>query len=129
MAASRAGTSALRTCKPSVFKDPLEIKNTGKLTDVFTPCRYRPDKVSLVPGTIGNATASTVPLIDWEGNVELRYAYTLVASLVSTFRTRIWLSCVASTLAALTPSTLHGKRRASRSQQPGRPPQARVSTP
>ena len=85
MAASRAGTSALRTCKPSVFKDPLEIKNTGKLTDVFTPCRYRPDKVSLVPGTIGNATASTIPLIDWEGNVELRYAYTLVASLVSTF--------------------------------------------
>ncbi|KAM5538530.1 hypothetical protein V8D89_007863 [Ganoderma adspersum] len=34
---------------------------------------YRPDKVSLVPGTIGNATASTVPLVDWDGNVELSF--------------------------------------------------------
>ncbi|TBU63093.1 DNase I-like protein [Dichomitus squalens] len=34
---------------------------------------YRPEQVSLVPGSIGNATLSTVPLVDWEGNVELSY--------------------------------------------------------
>ncbi|PIL29766.1 hypothetical protein GSI_07971 [Ganoderma sinense ZZ0214-1] len=34
---------------------------------------YRPDKVSLLPGTIGDATASTVPVIDSEGNLELSF--------------------------------------------------------
>ncbi|TBU49836.1 DNase I-like protein [Dichomitus squalens] len=34
---------------------------------------YRPEKVSLVPGSIGNATLPTVPLLDREDNVELSY--------------------------------------------------------
>ncbi|KAI1797347.1 DNase I-like protein [Ganoderma leucocontextum] len=34
---------------------------------------YRPEKISLVPGTAGNATLSTVAVIDWEGNLELTF--------------------------------------------------------
>ncbi|CDO77391.1 hypothetical protein BN946_scf184835.g13 [Trametes cinnabarina] len=46
---------------------------------------WRPERVSLIPGTIGNATLATQPVVDEEGVVELRYAWpsqTFVRSLL-----------------------------------------------
>lgn len=51
-----------------------------KLTEY---CRYRPEKISLVPGSrIGNATEATEAVIDKEGRLTLRYVFRPHASIV-----------------------------------------------
>ncbi|KAL7279037.1 hypothetical protein ACG7TL_006871 [Trametes sanguinea] len=54
--------------------DPEDNKDGGAPGgNIRVAYLWRPERVSLVPGTAGNATLSTQPVMDEDGNVELSY--------------------------------------------------------
>ncbi|KAI0635685.1 endonuclease/exonuclease/phosphatase [Trametes polyzona] len=54
--------------------DPEDNKDGGSPGgNIRVAYLWRPERVSLIPGTIGNATLATVTVVDDEGNVELSY--------------------------------------------------------
>ncbi|KAI0360124.1 DNase I-like protein [Trametes cingulata] len=54
--------------------EPEDNKDGGKPGgNIRVAYLWRPERVSLIPGTIGNATVATHPVVDDEGNVELSF--------------------------------------------------------
>ncbi|KAI0368721.1 DNase I-like protein [Pilatotrama ljubarskyi] len=54
--------------------EPEDNKDGGKPGgNIRVAYLWRPERVSLIPGTIGNATVATHPVVDDEGNVEFSF--------------------------------------------------------
>ncbi|KAI0671579.1 endonuclease/exonuclease/phosphatase [Trametes maxima] len=75
----RALTDAIKKASGGVHYDfvnvePEDNKDGGAPGgNIRVAYLWRPERVSLLPGTIGNATLSTQPVIDDNGNVDLSY--------------------------------------------------------